>query len=145
MNFIQRIRASQLNRHGFIDVLVGIVIFEVVYVYVITSFFSTAIDPSKAPTVSLNFVIFTGLLVAPFVENLLLIGIAALHEKIFKRTGLICHSTFAFNVTPFFQFQGLVVSHLFSCLVLVSIIFCLLKAIRLAQVGDGHLQSLAAL
>ena len=79
MNFIQRIRASHLNRHGFIDVLLGIVIFEVVYVYVITSFFSTAIDPSKAPTVSLNFFIFTVFLFAPFVENLLLIFISALH------------------------------------------------------------------
>ena len=104
MNFIQRIRASHLNRHGFIDVLVSIVIFEVVYVYVITSFFSTVIDPSKAPTVSLNFVIFTGLLVAPFIENLLLIGIAALHEKIFKRTGLFVIAPLLLTSLHFFNF-----------------------------------------
>ena len=38
MNYIQRIRASHLNRHGFIDVLVGIIVFKAIYVGLILFF-----------------------------------------------------------------------------------------------------------
>jgi hypothetical protein len=142
MNFIQRIRASHLNQHGFMDVLVGIVLFEVAYVYVITSFFSTTIDPSKAPTVSLNFVIFTGLLVAPFVENLLLIGIAALHEKIFKRTGLFVIAPLLLTSLHFFNFKGLSYPIYFRVLSLFLLFFVYLKQYDLHKSEMGIFKAL---
>jgi hypothetical protein len=88
MNFIQRIRAMPLNRHGFIDALVGVVLFQIFYISLVLSLDRTEIDTQGLETVSTSMLFFTALLLAPISENLLLVGLAALHEKIFNRTAL---------------------------------------------------------
>jgi hypothetical protein len=86
MNFIQSIRASHLNRHGFIDVLVGITVFQAINITLIVLFGNLDVGPDEGPSISLWEIAFLMLLVAPLLENLLLIAIAAIHEKLFKRT-----------------------------------------------------------
>jgi len=85
MNFIQRIRASHLNRHGFVDVWVGITVFQALNVTLIVLFGNLEVGPQEEPAISLLENAFLMLLLAPLAENLLLIAIAALHEKLFKR------------------------------------------------------------
>ena len=85
MNFIQSIRASQLNRHGFIDVLVGITVFQAINIMLIVLFGTLDVGPDEDPSISLWEIAFLMLLVAPLLENLLLIAVAAVHEKLFKR------------------------------------------------------------
>jgi len=88
MNFIQRIRALHLNRHGFIDVLVSAIVLQAIYTALIISFSSAENDSSATHTISVGRIVFSALIIAPYFENLLLIGLAALHEKMFNRTGL---------------------------------------------------------
>ena len=88
MNFIQKIRASHLNRHGFIDVLVGVIAFQFIYISLLFNLGNSEIDMNEMAPPSVSFILFTGLVIAPFFENLLLIGVAALHEKLFNRVGL---------------------------------------------------------
>jgi hypothetical protein len=88
MKIIQKIRASHLNRHGFIDVLVGVVAFQVIYITLLLKLSNSDIDLSDVTPPSISFILFTGLVIAPFFENLLLVGIAALHEKLFSRVGV---------------------------------------------------------
>jgi hypothetical protein len=88
MNFIQKIRASHLNRHGFVDTLVGIILFQIIYLILIMWLSQPKNYPSEAEMPSLGMIIFSGLIFAPYFENALLIGIAAIHEKLFNRTGL---------------------------------------------------------
>jgi len=83
MNFIQRIRASHLNRHGFVDVWVGITVFQALNVTLIVLFGNLEVGPQEEPAISLLEIAFLMLLIAPLAENLLLIAIAALHEKLF--------------------------------------------------------------
>ena len=85
MNFIQSIRASQLNRHGFIDVLVGITVFQAINIILIVLFGNLDVGPDEDPSISLWEIAFLMLLVAPLLENFLLIAVAAIHEKLFKR------------------------------------------------------------
>lgn len=49
MNFIQRIRASHLNRHGFIDVLVGITVFQAINITLIVLFGNLDAEPDEDP------------------------------------------------------------------------------------------------
>jgi hypothetical protein len=88
MNFIQSIRASHLNRHGFIDVLVSAIVLQAIYIALIFSFSSPENDPIDTRTISVGHIVFSALIIAPYFENLLLIGLASLHEKLFNRTGL---------------------------------------------------------
>jgi hypothetical protein len=93
MNFIQRLQTSHLHRHGFIDVLVGVVVLKAIYVALILFFCNlNDVSDDKGPS-SLWLLVFVMLLIAPLFENLLMIAIAAAHEKLFKRTLL-------FVVTP---------------------------------------------
>jgi len=85
MNFIQRIRASHLNRHGFIDVLVGITVFQAINVILMILFGNLELGPDEEPDISMWEIAFLMLLVAPLVENLLLIALAAIHEKLFDQ------------------------------------------------------------
>ena len=85
MSFIQRIRASRLNRYGFIDVLVGITVFQAINIMLIVLFGNLDAGPDEDLAISLWEIAFLMLLVAPLVENLLLIALAAIHEKLFKR------------------------------------------------------------
>ncbi len=93
MNFIQRLQTSHLNRHGFIDVLVGVVVLKAIYVALILFFCNLNDVPDDKGPSSLWLLVFVMLLIAPLFENLLMIAIAAVHEKLFKRTLL-------FVVTP---------------------------------------------
>ena len=86
MNFIQTIRSSHLNRHGFIDVLVGITVFQAINVILMILFGNLELGPDEEPDISMWEIAFLMLLVAPLVENLLLIAVAAIHEKLFNRT-----------------------------------------------------------
>ena len=95
MSFIQRIRASHLNRHGFIDVLVGISVFQAINITLIVLFCNLEVGPDEDGPHSMMEVAFLMLLFAPLFENFLLIVVAALHEKIFNRTLL-------FVVAPLF-------------------------------------------
>lgn len=86
MNFIQRIRASHLNRHGFFDVLMGVIVFKAIYVGLILFFCNLDDVPDEKESISLGMIVFLMLLIAPLFENLLMIGVAAVHEKLFKQT-----------------------------------------------------------
>ncbi len=93
MNLIQKIRGSHLNRHGFIDVLVGVTVFQAVNVTLIVLFGNLDDGPDEGGPKTLGEVAFFMLLIAPLFENMLMIGFAAIHEKLFHRTLL-------FVVTP---------------------------------------------
>ncbi len=86
MNIVQKIRASHLNRHGFIDALVCIVVFQAINVSLIVLFCNLDEGPSDDESRSIWVIAFFMLIMAPLLENLLLIGFAAVHEKIFSRT-----------------------------------------------------------
>ena len=88
MNIVQKIRASHLNRHGFIDVLVCVIAFQFAYISLLFNLSNSEIDMNEMAPPSVSFILFTGLVIAPFFENLLLIGVAELHEKLFNRVGL---------------------------------------------------------
>ena len=93
MNFIQKIRASHVNRHGFIDALVGVVVFQAINVTLIAIFGNLDQEPDVEPTHSLQKIAFYMLIFAPLFENLFMIGAAAIHEKLFGRR-------FLFVATP---------------------------------------------
>ena len=81
MNFIQKIRASYLNRHGFIDVLVGVVVFQIINISLVVLFCNLDEGPSDDDSRSIWVITFFMLVFAPLFENLLLIGFAAVHEN----------------------------------------------------------------
>lgn len=85
MNIVQKIRASHLNRHGFIDVTVGLVVFQVIYLTLILLFCSVDYETNGTASPSIEKIIIVSLLIAPYFENLLLIGAAAIFEKLFNQ------------------------------------------------------------
>ncbi len=93
MKFIQKIRASQCNRHGFIDALVGVIVFQTLNVTLIILLGNLDKAPVDEMPISEGKLLFYMLLMAPLFENLLMIGAAAIHEKLFNRK-------FLFVVTP---------------------------------------------
>ena len=95
MSWIQKVRASRFNRHGFIDVLLGVTVFQAINIALIMLFGNLDVGPDEEVTSSLLEIFFVMLLVAPLFENFLLIAVAAVHEKLFSRTGL-------FLVAPLF-------------------------------------------
>jgi len=96
MNFIQRIRASHLNRHGFIDVLVGINLIQAIYITLIALLCNLDAGPDEEETMPLLAIGILMLLAAPLLENFALIVVAAIHEKLFNRRLL-------FVVAPLFM------------------------------------------
>jgi hypothetical protein len=85
MNVIQSIRASQLNRFGFIDVLVGINVVQALHITLIGLLCNLDVGPDDEETRSLISIAVFMLLVAPLFENFLLIVVASIHEKLFGR------------------------------------------------------------
>ena len=85
MNFIQSIRATHLNRHGFIDVLVGINLIQAIHITLIGLLCNLDAGPDDEETMPLMAIAILMLLVAPLFENFLLIVTAAIHEKLFNR------------------------------------------------------------
>jgi hypothetical protein len=94
MNFIQSIRATPLNRHGFIDVLVGINLIQAIHITLIALLFNLDAGPDDEETMPLMAIAILMLLAAPLFENFLLVVLAAIHEKLFNRRLL-------FVVVPF--------------------------------------------
>ena len=68
MSFIQSFRASHLNRHGFIDVLVGITVFQAINITLIVLFGNLNVGPDEDPSITLLEIAFLMLLVAPLLE-----------------------------------------------------------------------------
>jgi hypothetical protein len=96
MNFIQSIRASQLNRHGFIDVLIGINVVQAIHITLIGLLCNLDAGPDDDETKSLMSIAVFMMLVAPLIENFIMIVAAAIHEKLFNRRLL-------FVVAPLFM------------------------------------------
>ena len=93
MNIFQTIRAHHLNRHHYVDLLGGIVVFQFVKVALIMfcgNPESTPNDDSARPFI---WFVLMALFIAPLFENLWMIALAALHQKLWGPTGL-------FIVTP---------------------------------------------
>jgi hypothetical protein len=96
MSFIQSIRTLPLNRHGFIDVLVGINLIQAIHITLIALLCNLDAGPDDDETMSLTSIAVFMLLVAPLIENFILIVAAAIHEKLFNRRLL-------FVVAPLFM------------------------------------------
>jgi hypothetical protein len=93
MNIFQATRAHPLNRHHYVDLLVGIVVFQFVKVALIMfcgNLESVPNDDSARPFI---WFVLMAVLFAPLFENLSMIALAALHQKLWGPTGL-------FIVTP---------------------------------------------
>ena len=76
-----RIRASNLNRHGFVDVTVVLIVFQVIYLTLILLFCNVDYGVDETDSMSVGKIIFISLIIAPYFENLLLIGVAAIFEN----------------------------------------------------------------
>jgi hypothetical protein len=96
MSFIQSIRALPLNRHGFIDVLVGINLIQAIHITLIAVLCNLDGGPDDDETKSLVSIAVFMMLVAPLIENFIMIVAAAIHEKLFNRRLL-------FVVAPLFM------------------------------------------
>jgi hypothetical protein len=107
MNIVQKIRASHLNRHGFIDVLVGVVLLQALKVSLIAFFCNLNEGPGEDNSRSIWVISFFMLIFAPLLENLLLIGFAAVHEKLFNRNLLFLVSPFLMAALHFRTPQNL--------------------------------------
>ena len=89
MSFIQSIRALPLNRHGFIDVLVGINLIQAIHITLIAVLCNLDAGPDDEETKSLVSIAVFMMLVAPLIENFIMIVAAAIHEKLFNRCLLL--------------------------------------------------------
>jgi len=143
MNFIQSIRASQLNRHGFIDVLVGITVFQAINIMLIVLFGNLDVGPDEDPSISLWEIAFLMLLVAPLLENLLLIAVAAIHEKLFKRPLLFVVAPLLLTALHFTTPQELPFPTFIRVIELFGFFYYFFKTIRFAQVGNRQMQGIA--
>ena len=54
VNIVQKIRASHLNRHGFIDVTVGLVVFQVIYLSLILLFCNIDYEADDTDSMSIG-------------------------------------------------------------------------------------------
>ena len=142
MNFIQKIRASHLNRHGFIDVLVGVVAFQLIYITLLLKLSNSDIETSGINPPSISFILFTGLVIAPFFENLLLIGIAAVHEKLLHRTGLFIVAPFLLTSIHFINWKHMHYPVLFRVLSLFFFFYVFLKQYDLHKLELGKFKAL---
>ena len=95
MSFIQSIRALPLNRHGFIDVLVGINLIQAIHITLIAVLCNLDAGPDDETKSLMSIAVFM-MLVAPLIENFIMIVAAAIHEKLFNRCLL-------FVVAPLFM------------------------------------------
>jgi hypothetical protein len=142
MNFIQRIRASNLNRHGFLDVLVGITVFQAINITLIVLFGNLDAGPDEDPSISLWEIAFLMLLVAPLVENLLLIALAALHEKLFNRTLMFVVAPFMLMALHFRTPQPLPFPMFIRVIELFGFFYIFLKQYDLHKLEIGKFKAL---
>jgi hypothetical protein len=142
MNLIQKIRASHLNRHGFVDTLVGIVLFQIIYLTLIMLLSQPRNDPSAAEMPSLGMIFFSGLIFAPYFENALLIGIAAIHQKLFNRRGLFVVAPLMLTALHFVAPRELSFPKIFRILTLFLYFYIFLKQYDLHQAEIGKHKAL---
>ena len=142
MNIIQKIRATHLNRHGFIDALVGIVVFQVVYITLLFKLSTTDIDVSGLTPPSIGFILLTSLVVAPLVENLALVCLAAIHEKLFNRTGLFVVAPMLLTAFHFYSPRPMHFPILLRVLSLFFFFYVYLKQYDLHKLETGKFKAL---
>ena len=142
MSFVQRIRTSHLNRHGFIDVLVGITAFQVINITLIVMFCNLAVGPDENPSISLLEIAFLMLLVAPLVENLFLVTVATLHEKLFNRSLLFVVAPLLLTALHFTTPQDLPFPTFIRVIELFGFFYIFLKQYDLHKLEIGKSKAL---
>lgn len=142
MNIFQRARSSHLNRHGFVDTLVGVTLFQIVYTTLLMTLSELRNMPDDVGHISVIGIIFTGLFVAPYVENLLLIGIAAIHEKLFNRTGLFVLAPLVLTSLHFISPREFTAPFILRVSTLYFFFFVFLKQYELHKVEIGKHKAL---
>lgn len=142
MNIVQRVRASHLNRHGFVDTLVGVTLFQIVYTTLLMTLSELRNMPDDPGYISVPGIVLTGLFVAPYVENLLLIGIAAVHEKLFKRRGLFVFAPLVLTLLHFYAPREFTAPFVLRFLTLYFFFFVFLKQYDLHKVEIGKHKAL---
>ena len=142
MNIIQRVRASHLNRHGFVDALVGVTLFQIVYTTLLMTLSELRNMPDDPGHISVPGIVLTGLFVAPYVENLLLIGIAAIHEKLFKRRGLFVFAPLVLTLLHFYAPREFTAPFVLRFLTLYFFFYVFLKQYDLHKVEIGKHKAL---
>ena len=142
MNIIQSIRASHLNRHGFIDVLVGITVFQAINITLIVLFGNLDVGPDEDPSISLWEIAFLMLLVAPLVENFLLVAVATIHEKLFKRNLLFVAAPLLLTALHFTTPQDLPFPTFIRVIELFGFFYIFLKQYDLHKLEIGKSKAL---
>jgi hypothetical protein len=142
MSFIQSIRASHLNRHGFIDVLVGITVFQAINITLIVLFGNLDVGPDEDPSITLLEIAFLMLLVAPLVENFLLVAVAALHEKLFNRSLLFVAAPLLLTTLHFTTPQELPFPTFIRVIELFGFFYIFLKQYDLHKLEIGKCKAL---
>jgi len=142
MNFIQKIRASHLNRHGFIDVTVGAVFSQIILSVWVVHF--SNFDPTPtfegataAELRKVYFFMFSALVLAPYFENLLLVWLSALHEKLFKRRMLFVISPAILTALHFTPSQPLDMPAPLRFVTVFALFFIFLKQYDLHKLEMG--------
>jgi hypothetical protein len=142
MNIVQKIRASRLNRHGFIDVLTGVVAFQLIYITLLSNLSSSDVNTSGITPPSISFILFTGLIIAPLFENLLLIGVAAVHEKLLHRTGLFIVAPLLLTLIHFINVRHIQYPVVLRVLSLFFFFYLFLKQYDLHKLEIGKFKAL---
>jgi hypothetical protein len=142
MNFIQKIRASHLNRHGFVDVTMGLVIFQVIYLALVFSFFNLDHEADDTDFMSIGKLIFISLVIAPYFENLLLIGIAAVLEKLFNRKAMFFIAPLMLTAIHFITPKEFPFPVLFRILTVYAYFYIFLKQYDLHKLELGKHKAL---
>lgn len=137
MNIVQKIRASHLNRHGFIDVTVGLVVFQVIYLSLILLFCNVDYEADGTDSMSIGKIIFISLLIAPYFENLLLIGSAAVFEKLFNRKVMFLLAPSLLTALHFITPKEYPLPVLFRVLTLYAYFYIFLKQYDLHKLELG--------
>jgi len=141
MNFIQKIRASHLNRHGYLDILVGVILFQIFYVFLDDALGNFKDNVVVDSGVVKRF-IFAALFLSPYFENLLLIGLAALHEKLFQRKGLFIVAPLILTATHFIGPVLLPVQYVIRVITLFTFFYIFLKQYELHKLEIGKHKAL---
>ena len=142
MNIVQRIRASHLNRHGFVDVTVGLIVFQVIYSTLMLLFCNVDYGVDETDSMSLGKIIFISLLIAPYFENLLLIGVAAIFEKLFNRKVMFLFAPSLLTALHFITPKEFPLPVLFRILTLYTYFYIFLKQYDLHKLELGKHKAL---
>jgi len=129
MNIVQRIRASNLNRHGFVDVTVVLIVFQVIYLTLILLFCNVDYGVDETDSMSVGKII--------FIRNLLLIGVAAIFEKLFNRTVMFLLAPSLLTALHFITPKEFPLPVLFRVLTLYTYFYIFLKQYDLNKLELG--------